>query len=82
MSAAPPPVPFNVPMTLGRPLLDLLVLHLHSHFLELAAQGNPRFPLRRDTDDISHDFSGKLTNPLPIHLFKHLLLHPLSLNQL
>src|SRR4029434_9179036 len=63
---------------IGSALLDFLVLDLHSQFFELAAQILCDLLLfARYTDDISH-VSGKLNNPLPIHLFKHLLLHPLS----
>ena len=72
MSAAPPPVSLQRSDDIGSALLNFLVLDLHSQFFELAAQVLRDFLLfAGDADNISH-VPGKLNNPLPIHLFKHL----------
>src|SRR5262245_44279834 len=63
---------------IGSPFFDFLIFDLHSQFLELTAQVLCDLLLvPRYTDDVCH-VPCELSNPLPIHLSKYLLLHPLS----
>src|SRR5215475_9816054 len=63
---------------IGSNFLDFLIFDLHSQFLELTAQVlRDLLLVARYTDDVCH-VPGELSNPLPIHLLKHLFLHPFS----
>src|SRR5262249_15876719 len=63
---------------IGSTFLHFLIFDLHSQYHELTAQIlRDLLLVPRYTDDVC-DVPGELSDPLPIHLFKYLLLHPLS----